>query len=156
MKRLRIILAAIAITLGIGGALAFERPDLITLKRGCTQGQYPYCLSGIQYVMGPGGELMLAPQGGEGQSWVCMYNPSYICTYSYVYCAEWGEMRFIPCKKGNFCWFTPTYGCEPFPPSLEGANTGVLATPEPDGTIRPTDEQRVIIEAQIAERKKRP
>lgn len=155
MRRLRKILLVLAIIGGVGGAVAFERPGLFKPKRfSCSDTPYPGCLSSNQYVVGQGGQLVHAPPSGEGSSWVCMYNTIYVCTYAYMYCSEWGEMRFIPCKKGTFCWFTPTYGCSPFPPWLAEANTGVMATPEADGSIRLTAEQQVIVEKQIEERKK--
>lgn len=132
MKKFKVFLLSLALIVGVGGAFAFERPDLLGVKRNPCYDTWPSCLAYTQYVVGCNGEMVLAPQGGEGSSWVCKYNPSYVCTYAYIYCGQWGpdDWRFIPCKKGNFCWFTETYQCDPCPPwsSLSGKDSVIIPT----------------------------
>jgi hypothetical protein len=145
MKKFRKILIVAAILGGIGGAFAFERPDLLGSKRfSCGDGVYPACLGYYQYVL-VGNEMVLAPQGGYGSSWVCMYNPSYVCTYAYMYCGQWGpdDWRFMPCNKGNFCYFNPDYSCNPIPPlsSVSGV----------ESVIKLNDSQKKQIEEATAE-----
>lgn len=123
---------SIALVVGVGGAFAFERPDLLGAKRNpCPGDQYPMCNGFYQYVL-VGNEFVLAPQGGYGSSWVCMYNPSYVCTYAYMYCPQYGDYRFTPCTKGNFCYFNPDYTCNPIPPlsSVSGMESAIKLTDE--------------------------
>ena len=84
MKKVKLVLIAVALLAGIGGAVA-SRPDHIC------EGYQQYYWTGFQY---------LPVQGEYGVGWYCEWNPASTCTY---YKPNMGQPNYyVGCMVGSY------------------------------------------------------